>query len=120
MQGMQQKYGSQFSAQQMQDYCQCKVRGKKSSEDCMHHLGIQADAEKEQSLSNADHFTIGVMTSVICGKRLGEIDNAKGWDILLLVLSRQGFPTALAAKESLWLEAYKTVGQGVGWCKENQ
>lgn len=86
----------------------------------MHRLGIQKDAEKEQSLSNADQFTIGVMTVVICGKRLGKIDDAKGSEILLSALSRQGFPTVLAAKQSLWLEAYKEVGQGDGWCKKNQ
>lgn len=117
VQGMQHKYGPQFSAQQIQDYCQCRDRGKRSSEYCIYHLDIHKDAEKEQSLSNADQFTIGVMTVVICGKRLGKIDDAKGSEILLSALSRQGFPTALAAKESLWLEAYKEVGQGVGWCK---
>jgi hypothetical protein len=104
----------------MQEFCKCFTRVKEPSEACAHHLGIQKDVEKEQSLSDKDMFTIGAMMRMICVNRLGQVDDAQGWKTLLAALLEKGVPTALADNESLLQKAYKTVGQGVGWYKENQ
>jgi hypothetical protein len=117
---MQQKYGNRFDQQQMQGYCQCRDKGKKSSDDCQHHLGVADQKQSTSKFSNQEEFAIGVMTSVICGKRLGQIDDAQGNKILAKALSKYNFPISLAKNESLWLEAYKDVGTGLEWCKANQ
>jgi hypothetical protein len=120
LQGMQQKYGSRFDQQQMQGYCNCRDKGKRSSDECINHLGLDNQTSSSGKLSNEEEFTIGVMTAVICAKRLGNGSGVRSEDILISALSRQGFPLELATKEALWAEAYQEVGQGLAWCKANQ
>ena len=120
LQGMQQKYGSRFDQQQMQGYCNCRDKGKKSSDECINHLGLDNQSSSSGKLSNEEEFTIGVMTTVICAKRLGNGSGVRSDDILISALSGQGFPLELATKEALWAEAYQEVGEGVAWCKKNQ
>ena len=120
LQGMQQKYGSRFDQQQMQGYCNCRDKGKRSSDQCINYLGLDNQSSSSGKLSNEEEFTIGVMTTVICAKRLGNGSGVRSDDILISALSRQGFPVELATKEALWAEAYQEVGEGVSWCKKNQ
>ena len=120
LQGMQQKYGTRFDQQQMQSYCQCRDGGKKSSDECRNHLGLEQQNNSSKKFSNEEEFTIGVMTATICGKRLGSINEQRSNEILLSALSKQSFSLGLATKETLWVEAYQTIGQGLEWCKANQ
>lgn len=120
VQAMQQKYGTRFEPGQLQSYCQCRDKGKRLSEECQHHLGISQTKNSPQRFSNEEEFTIGVMTAVICGKRLGKLDELRSRELLLSALSKQGFPLKLATQESLWFEAYKEVGSGLDWCRANQ
>jgi hypothetical protein len=120
VQGMQQRYGSRFDQQRLQEYCQCRDKDKRSSEECHRYLGLSQSQESSKRFSSQEEFTIGVMTVVICAKRLGKIDDARGTEILISSLSKERFPLELAAKESLWLEAYKEVGSGLEWCRANQ
>lgn len=120
LQGMQQKYGSRFDQQQMQGYCNCRDKGKRSSDECINYLGLDNQSSSSGKLTNEEEFTVGVMTAVICAKRLGNGSGARSDDILISALSGQGFPLELATKEALWAEAYQEVGEGVAWCKKNQ
>jgi hypothetical protein len=120
LQGMQQKYGSRFDQQQMQGYCNCRDKGKRSSDECIQYLGLDKQSSSSGKLSNEEEFTIGVMTTVICAKRLGNGSLVRSDDILISALSGQGFPLELATKEALWAEAYQEVGEGLAWCKKNQ
>ena len=120
LQGMQQKYGPRFDQQQMQAYCNCRDKGKRSSDECIQHLDLDNQSNSSGKLSDEEEYTIGAMTAAICAKRLDNGSGVRSEDILISALSRQGFPLELATKESLWAEAYKEVGQGLTWCKENQ
>jgi hypothetical protein len=120
VQGMQQRYGYRFNQEQLKGYCQCRDRGKRSSEECQHHLGIPERRDPQSKFSNQEEFAIGAITSVICGKRLGKIDDKQGNKVLVSSLVEQNFPVALATNQSLWLEAYRNVGEGLELCKANQ
>ena len=120
LQGMQQKYGSRFDQQQTLGYCNCRDKGRRSSDECIHYLGLDKQSSSSGKLSNEEEFTVGVMTTVICAKRLGNGSGVPSGDILISALSGQGFPLELATREALWAEAYQEVGEGVKWCKANQ
>jgi hypothetical protein len=47
------------------------------------------------------------------------LSNQRANEALLRILSEQGLPLVLGAREDLWAEAYKDVGEGAEWCIKN-
>jgi len=112
------RYPGRFKQETISEYCRCQSRNRgKNQDECIAILSKEA---KPQRFSNAEEFTIGVMTAVICAKRLGSLSNQRANETLLRILSEQSLPLVLGAREDLWAEAYKDVGEGTEWCIKNQ
>ena len=112
------RYPGRFQQKTIGEYCRCQSRNKGKNQDvCIEVLAKEA---KPQRFSDREEYTIGAMTVVICAKRLGRLSNQRANEALLKTLSEQNLPLVLGAREDLWEEAYKEVGEGTEWCIKNQ
>lgn len=111
-------YPGRFSLETITTYCQCQSENRgKNQDQC---ISIISKERTMQKFSSSEEYTIGVMTAVTCGKRLGKLSNERASQLLMQSLSERNISLTLGSRVDLWQEAHKDVGEGIEWCIKNQ